>query len=80
MHFPVDSSVWLPRPKPWNFGRRWIGPFQVISRKGVNYTVRSSEGRDRVVHHNDSKSCMLPLGTGATHYPTPEAEGTAILF
>ena len=63
-------------PKPWKFGRRWIGPFRVISRKGVNYTIRSPEGRDRVVHHNNLKACVLPPGTGTTHYPIPEAEGT----
>jgi len=78
--FSVDSTVWLRRPKPWKFGRRWIGPFRVISRKGVNYTIRSPERRDRVVHHNSLKVCVLPSGTGATHYPIPEAEGAAILF
>ena len=51
--FPVDSSVWLRRPKAWKFGRRWNGPFRVICRKGVTYTIRSAEGRDRVVHHNN---------------------------
>ena len=34
--FSVDSSVLLRCPKPWKFGRRWTGPFRVISRKGVN--------------------------------------------
>ena len=75
----VDSSVWLRSPKPWKFGW-WIGPFRVISRKGVNYTISSPEGGDRIVYHDNLKTCALPSGTEATHYPIPEAEGTAILF
>ena len=32
------------------------------------------------MHHNNLKYCVLPSGTGTTHYPLPEAEGTTILF
>ena len=67
--YPVDSSVWLRRPKSWKFGRRWIGPYTVMSRKGVNYVIRSSDGKDKVVHHNNLKACLVPSGTGVTHCP-----------
>ena len=77
--YPVDSSVWLRRPKSWKFGRRWIGPYKVMSRKGVNYVIRSSDGKDKVVHHNNLKACLVPSGTGVTHCPRLESEETAIL-
>ena len=46
----------------------------------MNYTIRTTAGMDRVVHHNILKACVLTSGTGATHYLIPEAEGTVILF
>ena len=34
------SSVWLYRPKTWKFGRKSVGPYEVLSRQGVNYKIR----------------------------------------
>ena len=52
----------------WKFGGRWIGPFQIISRQGVNYKIRSMEGKDKVVHNNSLKTCVVPVDKGVPHY------------
>ena len=36
--FEPGQMIWLWRPKKFKFGRRWIGPYEVCSRRGVNYT------------------------------------------
>ena len=76
---PVGGSVWLRRPKPWKFGGRWIGPFQIISRQGVNYKIRSMEGKDKVVHHNSLKTCVVPVDKGVPFCAVPESAETQIL-
>ena len=68
------QSVWLRRPKNWKFGGRWIGPYQIISRQGVNYKLRSKTGTYLVVHHNQVKSCTLPFNRGEPYCPVREAE------
>ena len=50
---PVGQSVRLRRPKTWKFGRRWIGPYKVVSQLGVNYRIQSDEGKEKIVHHNN---------------------------
>ena len=70
--YSVGSSVWLRRPKSWKFGGRWVGPYQVISRNGINYTIRSKTGKDIVVHHNNIKKCAVPSSTGSPFCPVRE--------
>ena len=71
---PVGRSVLLRRPKAWKFGGRWIGPYQIISQLGVNYKIRSKQGKDMIVHHNNVKACTFPFDQGKTIAPVREAE------
>ena len=59
--FDIGQAVWLRRPKSWKFGRKWVGPYEIVSRKGVNYNIRSNAGRSLVAHHNQLKPCPIPL-------------------
>ena len=59
---PIEpqSIVWLRRPKNWKYGRKWVGPYTVVSRTGVNYKINSQEGKELVVHHNTLKVSAMP--------------------
>ena len=69
---PIGHSVWLRRPKTWKFGRQWVGPYKIISSNGVNYKIRSKEGKDIVVHHNNVKSCIVSFDKGEPFCPVRE--------
>ena len=69
----VGQSVWLRRPKTWKFGKRWVGPYKIQANTGVNYTIRSKEGKDMVVHHNNVKACSVPFDKGETFCPVKES-------
>ena len=71
--FIPGSSVWLRRPKSWKFGGRWIGPYEVLSRQGVNYRLRSKVGKELVAHHDNLKLCVVPISQGVTVPPVPES-------
>ena len=75
----VGRSVWLRRPKAWKFGRRWIGPYQIVSHQGVNYKLRSKEGKDIVAHHNNVKPCTIPFNLGEPFFSVREAEEMEII-
>ena len=74
----TGKTVWLRRPKSWKFGRKWVGPYQISCRNGVNYTIRSHNGRSIVAHHNQLKPCPIPLEQGQPVHPTPETPGIVI--
>eukprot|EP00794_Sanderia_malayensis_P018344 gene18344-biopygen12294 len=74
----VGHSVWLRRPKTWKFGRRWICPYQILARNGVNYRVRSKDGKELVVHHNNVKACTVPFGKGEPFCPVKETVGIEV--
>jgi len=71
--FIPGSSVWLRCPKSWKFGGRWIGPYEVLSRQGVNYRIRSKVGKEMVAHHDNLKLCVVPISKGVTVSPVPES-------
>ncbi len=73
--FEAGQTVWLRRPKHGKFGKRWIGPYIISSREGVNYTLRSEMGKTLVAHHNQLKICPTPLGRGLPVHPVPETPG-----
>ena len=58
------QSVWLGRPKNWKFGKRWVGPYKIQAKTGVNYMIRSKEGKDTIVHHNNVQPCPVPFDKG----------------
>jgi len=70
--FPSGSSVWLRRPKTWKFGGKWVGPYEVLSCKGVIYKLRSKEGKEVVAHHNNLKDCTIPADKGVPYWPVPK--------
>ena len=43
----------------WNLGGRWIGPYEVVSRNGVTYKIRSKEGQQMVPHHDNSNNVLF---------------------
>ena len=43
--FEPGQTVCLWRPKHWKFGRKWTGPYKILSRNGVNYKLESTLGR-----------------------------------
>ena len=71
--FAIGSSVWVRRPKSWKFGKKWIGPFEILSRKGVTYHVRSKEGKSMVVHHDNLKQSVVPANKGVAYCPVPDS-------
>eukprot|EP00794_Sanderia_malayensis_P019738 gene19738-biopygen14573 len=77
--FEVGDTIWLRRPKKWKFGRKWTGPYKIISRTGVNYSIRSSNGISKIVHHNQLKSCPTPLNQGELCCPSPETPGITVV-
>ena len=70
--FQPGSSVWMRRPKKWKFGRKWVGPYVVLSRSGVNYKLRSKMGKTLASHHDQLKSCPVPASEGQPYCPVPE--------
>ena len=73
--FEPGQMVWLWRPKKFKFGRRWIGPYEVCSRRGVNYSLRSEHGKFLVAHHNQLKFCPIQAKPGLPCHPGPETSG-----
>lgn len=71
--YVVGQTIWVKRPKKWKFGRKWIGPYKVVSRLGVTYRVRSNEGKEMVVHHDNLKLCYIPLDNGRIVSPGHES-------
>ena len=70
--FPSGSSVWLRRPKTCKFAGKWVGPYEVLSCKGVAYKLKSKEGKEVVEHHNNLEDCNIPADKGAPYWTVPE--------
>ena len=49
--FTPGDSVWLRRPKKWKFGRQWLGPYEIVSRRGVTYSGEAAWNRLVVPAH-----------------------------
>ena len=73
--FEPGQFVWLWRPKKFKFGRKWIGPYEVCSRRGVNYYLKSENGKFLTAHHNQLKTCPVPLKPGLPYCPSSETPG-----
>ena len=71
--FTVGQAVWLKKPKTWKFGPKWIGPYEIKQRMGVNYKIRSKVGKVSVVHHDNLKISQIPIGNGQVVPQTPES-------
>lgn len=72
--FELGQTVMLKRPKGWKFGSKWVGPFTIQKRFGVNYKILSKGGKVMVVHHNQLKLCHIPFQQGEPVCPSREVE------
>ena len=77
--FETGQAVWLWRPKHWKFGKKWTGPYKIVSREGVNYRVVSTRGKTLIAHHNLLKPCPMPTDKGTPFHPTNETPGITIV-
>ena len=75
----VGSSVWLRRPRSSKFGGRWLSPYRVISRNGIDYSICSKTGKEMVVHQNNIKKSALPSGNGTSFSPVRESWDPAVI-
>ena len=53
--FKSGETVMLKRPKGWKFGNKWVGPYRILNRVGVDYRIVSKGGKEMVVHHDQLK-------------------------
>ena len=77
--FETGQAVWLWRPKHWKFGKKWTGPYKIVSREGVNYRVVSTRGKTLIAHHNLLKPCPMPTDKRTPFHPTNETPGITIV-
>ena len=78
--FVPGETVYLRRPKRWKLGAKWIGPYEVVCRLGVDYKVKSTKGKITVVHHNQLKRGYAPLGSGNVVCPAREAGENQVVY
>ena len=76
--FEVGQTVWLWRPKHWKFGSRWVGPYKIAGRQGVNYTLMLREGKTLVAHHNQLKIGLATSELGLPIHPVAETPGIPV--
>ena len=67
VHYPGSAPA-----KTWKCSKRWVGPYKIQAKTGFKYIIRSKEGEDRVVHHNNVKACPVPYDKGKTLCPGKE--------
>ena len=72
--------MYLRRPKKWKLGAKWIGPFEVVCRLGVDYKIKSKEGKITVVHHDRLKRGYAPLNEGNVICPARELGGDQVIY
>ena len=70
--------MWLWRPKHWKFGSRWVGPYKIAGRQGVNYTLMLREGKTLVAHHNQLKIGLATSELGLPIHPVAETPGISV--
>ena len=70
--FLPGQAVWLQRPKTWKLCRKWVGPYSIVSRLGVNYKIRSKDGKEFVTHHDSLRLSSIPVDEGMMVCPTRE--------
>jgi hypothetical protein len=53
--FHEGQTVMLRRSKGWKLGSKWVVPYRILKRLGVNYKVTSRGGVEKVFHHDQLK-------------------------
>ena len=59
---------------------KWIGPFKIVCRMGVDYKIRSNQGKITVVHHDRLKRGYAPVNGGKVVCPAPELGGDQVVY
>ena len=77
---PRGDSIPIRRLKGWKLGAKWIGPFEIVCRMGVNYKIRSSKGKITVVHHDRLKRGYASVNGGNVVCPAPELGGDRVVY
>ena len=62
----------LKRPKGWKLDNKWVGPFRVVKRFGVNYRIVSKGKKVIVVHYDQLKYSYIPFQAGEPDCPGRE--------
>ena len=78
--FTPGETVYLGRPKKWKLGAKWIGPFENVRRLGVDYKIKSKEGKITVVHHDRLKRGHAKLNEGKDICPARELGGDQVVY
>ena len=78
--FAPGETVYLRRPKGWKLGAKWIGPFEIVCRMGVDYKIRSNQGKITVVHHDRLKRGYAPVNGGKVVCPAPELGSDQVVY
>ena len=71
--FVPGQAVWLRRPKTWKLGNKWVGPYTIVSRLGVDYKIRSKDGKEFMTHHDSLRASRIPVDDGTVVSPAREA-------
>ena len=69
----------MRRRKSRKFGKKWIGPFEILSRQDVTCHVRSKEGKSMVVHHDNLKQSVFPANKEVAYCPVPDSSNIAFV-
>ena len=78
--FAPGETVYLRRPNGWKLGAKWIGPFEIVCRMGVDYNIRLSKGKITVVHHDRLKRGYAPVNGGNVFCPVRELGGDRVVY
>ena len=70
--FCEGQTVMLRRLKGWKLGSKWVGPYRIQKRMGVNYKIVSQGGEGKVVHHDQLKLSYVPFQPGELVWPSQE--------
>ena len=73
--FEAGQTVRLARPKKWKSGKKWIDPYRICSRNGVNYVLQPKIGENIVAHHNQLRLCPVSQDPGLPVQPDAETPG-----
>ena len=70
--FKSGETVMLKRPKGWKFGNKWVEPYRILNRVGLDYRIVSKGGKEMVVHHGQLKHSYIPFQEGELVCPSRE--------
>ena len=70
--FCEGETVMIRQPKGWKLGSKWVGPYRILKRVGVNHKIVSQGGEEKVVHHDQLELSYVPFQPGELVCPSKE--------